>query len=221
MFSEHTRWVFFDLGNTLIDESAPIDDWIAQLAMVLREKGLTFTPEDINEAFLATAREFTPKLLPRALEILVGDQVDIGCLLKQVRYRKELEKPYPGTIALLRGLTDKYRLGIIANQPAGTEQRLADCGLLAFFSICLSSSELLLEKPDPAIFELALAQAGCLPEESVMIGDRLDNDIAPAKAMGWKTIRVLQGFARVQEPRSEMEMPHHEVRSIGEIAGLF
>ena len=220
MISEHTRWVFFDLGNTLIDETAPIDDWIAQLAGVLWENGLASTPEDINEAFLATAREFAPKLLPRALEILVGDQVDIGRLLKQVRYRKDLEQPYPGTIPLLRGLADKYRLGIIANQPAGTEQRLADSGLLPFFSICLSSTELQLEKPDPAIFELALARAGCLPEETVMIGDRLDNDIAPANNMGWKTIRVLQGFARVQEPRSDLEKPHHEVRSIGEISGL-
>jgi FMN phosphatase YigB (HAD superfamily) len=29
-----------------------------------------------------------------------------------------------------------------------------------------------------------------------MIGDRLDNDIRPARLLGWKTIRIAQGFAR-------------------------
>jgi FMN phosphatase YigB (HAD superfamily) len=28
----------------------------------------------------------------------------------------------------------------------------------------------------------------------MMIGDRLDNDISPARLLGWKTIRVLQGL---------------------------
>jgi hypothetical protein len=34
-----------------------------------------------------------------------------------------------------------------------------------------------------------------------MIGDRLDNDIRPARSQGWNTIRILQGFAKYQLPR--------------------
>ena len=49
--------------------------------------------------------------------------------------------------------------------------------------------------PDPEIFKLALERAGCALSEAVMIGDRLDNDIRPARLRGWKTIRVAQGFA--------------------------
>jgi ribonucleotide monophosphatase NagD (HAD superfamily) len=33
-----------------------------------------------------------------------------------------------------------------------------------------------------------------------MIGDRLDNDIRPARLQRWKTMRVLQGFAKFQSP---------------------
>jgi FMN phosphatase YigB (HAD superfamily) len=40
-----------------------------------------------------------------------------------------------------------------------------------------------------------LERAGCALSEAVMIGDRLDNDIRPARLRGWKTIRVAQGFA--------------------------
>jgi FMN phosphatase YigB (HAD superfamily) len=86
--------------------------------------------------------------------------------------------------------------------------------------VCLSSTEEGLEKPDPVIFDLALSRAGCLPEEAIMVGDRLDNDIGPAKSLGWKTIRVLQGFASVQEPRSDMEKAHHVVNSLSEIPPL-
>jgi FMN phosphatase YigB (HAD superfamily) len=40
-----------------------------------------------------------------------------------------------------------------------------------------------------------------------MVGDRLDNDIRPAKQLGWQTIRALQGFAWVQVPRDADEEP--------------
>jgi FMN phosphatase YigB (HAD superfamily) len=69
---------------------------------------------------------------------------------------------------------------------------------MPYISTCLCSFELGLEKPDPAIFKLALDHAGCAASQAVIIGDRLDNDIRTARLLGWKTIRVLQGFARFQ-----------------------
>lgn len=45
-------------------------------------------------------------------------------------------------------------------------------------------------KPDPHVFRLLTARAqamGLLPEEILMVGDRLDNDIVPARAAGWQT----------------------------------
>ena len=51
-----------------------------------------------------------------------------------------------------------------------------------------------MEKPNPALFLRALERAGCDAFESCMIGDRPDNDIAPAKALGMKTVRITQGL---------------------------
>ena len=76
---------------------------------------------------------------------------------------------------------------------------------MPFISTCLCSFELGLEKPDPAIFELALERVRCSPLQAVMIGDRLDNDIRPARLLGWKTIRIAQGFARFQSPRDGLD----------------
>ena len=132
-----------------------------------------------------------------------------------------MESPYDGAEQTLRTLSQHYRIGVIANQPAGTAERLANWGLMPFVSICLSSAELGLEKPDPAIFRLALSRAECAPAEAVMIGDRLDNDIRPARLQGWKTIRILQGFAKFQSPRDEFDEADATVTKLMELLPLF
>ena len=70
------------------------------------------------------------------------------------------------------------------------------------------------EKPDPAIFDLALRHAGCAASEPVMIGDRLDNDIRPARLLGWRTMRVLQGPGRFQSPRDSWDEPDLTVANV-------
>ena len=75
-------------------------------------------------------------------------------------------------------------------------------------------------KPEGRIFEIALDRAGCLPEEAVMIGDRLDNDIAPAKAVGMKTVWVRQGFGACQTPRSQADTPDYTVNCLADLPAL-
>lgn len=48
-------------------------------------------------------------------------------------------------------------------------------------------------KPDPHVFRLLSARLrarGVAPAETLMVGDRADNDIAPARAQGWRTWRI-------------------------------
>lgn len=54
-----------------------------------------------------------------------------------------------------------------------------------------------ISKPDLRIFQLALEKAQCNSEEVIMIGDRIDNDIIPAKKIGMYTIWVKQGMGRL------------------------
>ncbi len=49
-------------------------------------------------------------------------------------------------------------------------------------------------KPFPALFSLALKRAKCLPEEALMIGDRLETDILGAQQVGVKSALVLSGI---------------------------
>ena len=83
-----------------------------------------------------------------------------------------------------------------------------------------SSAEMGISKPKKEIFTRALAMADCKPENAVMVGDRLDNDIRPAKELGMKTIRIRKGIAVYAKPSCEAEVPDDTVDSLSEIISI-
>lgn len=93
-------------------------------------------------------------------------------------------------------------------------------GLSQYLSLIVASAEEGVEKPDLRIFERALERAGCPPEAAVMIGDRLDNDIAPAKRAGLRTIWIRQGFGGMAVPSTQEETPDYCVNTLGELLEL-
>lgn len=70
---------------------------------------------------------------------------------------------------------------------------------------------------DRRIFEIAFEMAGCSADEAVMIGDRLDNDIYPAKRLGMKTIWIKQGFAIYQKPINSEYEADYVVNDLSEL----
>jgi HAD superfamily hydrolase (TIGR01549 family) len=140
--------------------------------------------------------------------------------LETIRWPKHLEKLYEGVTELLNKLKTRYKLGIIANQSLGTEQRLKEYGIHYFFDVIIASAEVGLEKPNPEIFKLAIKSAGCNPDEAYMVGDRLDNDIEPAGELGMHTIWVRQGsfaYGNIDLIKIKPEFIADSIREILEI----
>ena len=210
------RWIFFDVGDTLLDEREAMFDWCGQVADSLRRQGRGFDAADVWRAREGAYQAFAPDVLSCIAESL-GFSDFAAEVYRSANYRHALERPFPDTTRVLRELSSTFRLGVIANQSAGTAQRLSDHGWGDLFSVCVSSTEEGVTKPDPAIFRLALQRAGCRAGEAVMVGDRLDNDIAPAKAIGMATIRIRQGLAAVQEAREESQQPDVTIATIAQL----
>lgn len=188
MFRDIT-WIFFDVGSTLVDET---ECYHHRLRDAIANTDITF--EEISEK-----RLFFQK------QNLKGDHEAIQFYgLPLTKWHREDEKPYPQAETVLRKLkAGGYQLGIIANQSAGTAERLEKWGLLQYISLVFASAEEGVAKPDAEIFLRALKKAECTPGNAVMIGDRLDNDIFPAKKLGMRTIWVKQGAAVWQYPKNE------------------
>ena len=186
---------------------------LRQVSDALAQRGIEASPDDLRSALEAASARFDPNPFRSLLLAFTDDEDVIAHVRSSGRYPKDLESPYPQTESLLEHLAERYRLGVIANQPAGTAERLEGYGLLDYFEVCVSSGDVGMEKPDPAIFHLALEQADCVPTESVMIGDRLDNDIRPAKALGFRAVRILQGRIAFRDHARKRKRRRHRCKS--------
>jgi putative hydrolase of the HAD superfamily len=82
------------------------------------------------------------------------------------------------------------RLGVLSNFPPHLEETLARHGIHDYFDFFVVSSLVGLEKPDPAIFELAIERAGVPKEEILYVGDNVDDDIRGARAVGLPAILI-------------------------------
>jgi len=76
------------------------------------------------------------------------------------------------------------RLGVISNYEAWLEDLLLDLELTSLLSVRVVSGIEGVEKPDPAIFHLALQRVGLPASDVVYVGDVPDFDIDPAAAVG-------------------------------------
>ncbi len=103
-----------------------------------------------------------------------------------------------GMADLLRRLREQhYLLGIVSNAQGYTvrelDEALASQGLarsIFELDLCFWSYAYGFSKPDPHVFQILTARLiahGIEPQETLMVGDRLDNDIQPARAHGWQT----------------------------------
>ncbi|MDE6219818.1 MAG: HAD hydrolase-like protein [Lachnospiraceae bacterium] len=61
-------------------------------------------------------------------------------------------------------------------------------------------------------YEIALERCNCESANAIMIGDRIDNDIVPAKRKGMNTIWIKQGFGQYWNIRQEIEKPDFVVK---------
>lgn len=100
----------------------------------------------------------------------------------------------PDADRVVRLLAAKYPLTIISNGFKEVQYyKFAHSGLRDCFTHILISEEVGINKPQPGIFEQALAMNGITAAEAVMIGDSYSSDIAGAKAAGIDQIWLFDG----------------------------
>jgi len=107
----------------------------------------------------------------------------------------------PEAVAVLKKMSDSgVLLGIASNAQAYSLNEFADelapygLGLNLFAKdLCFWSFEHGFSKPDPHVFRILTARLGARgipPEHILMVGDRLDNDVEPARSQGWMTWHI-------------------------------
>ena len=80
---------------------------------------------------------------------------------------------------------------------------IPDCAgmIAAVEAVTDTKVEVVVGKPSPIILEVGLAALGVSADEAVMVGDRIETDIAMGRRSGLHTILVLSGVTRADDPR--------------------
>jgi FMN phosphatase YigB (HAD superfamily) len=165
--------VVFDVGETLVDETrawreAAKHGGVPEFTLMGVVGGLAARGEDHRNAFELLG--FVPPPLPDVM----------------------LDDFYPDALPCLRRLrAGGYAVGLAGNQPAHAREALADCGLDVDF--IATSAEWGVEKPSREFFLRVCEEASRAPSELAYVGDRVDNDVLPAKRAGMFAVHVRRG----------------------------
>ena len=207
------RTVFFDVGETLVDETRQWASWAEWLGVPV----LTFCAvlgaviergEHHRRVFEYLAPGFDV-----SREAAARDAAGRGYVIE----RRDLYSDALPTLEALRaaGLV----VGIAGNQPEETEAALAMSGVAV--DHVASSARWGVEKPSPAFFQRIVDLAGVPPGEIAYVGDRLDNDVLPAVAAGMTAILVVRGpWGVLHARRPEAAQAHAMIRDLSDLPAV-
>ncbi len=190
------RAVIFDIGGAVDLEFAWAMALDGAIASACGLEGIRVDPAMIEEASEQAVAAFAPDVAFHMIETLCGGEpLTVARVARRVEAmtgQLDAFQIRPGIEDLLKRLLVR---GLVLSAREPRWKRLERAGLAALF----------IRDPDVP------------PGECIMVGDRIDADIAPAKAAGMATIQFRSGRWRRQRPRSEAEMPDAVVTDVAEL----
>jgi FMN phosphatase YigB (HAD superfamily) len=207
------RAVCFDVGETLIDETREWCGWADFLGV---PRLTLFTALGVTMSRGESHR--------RVFEIFRPD-LDFATVRQQRaatgwRYGFEPSDLYPDARPCLTELRDRgFKVLIAGNQPKEAEAALHDLNLPVHF--IASSAGWGVSKPAPRFFEMVIEAAGVPAADIAYVGDRVDNDVIPARAAGMMAVFLRRGpWGWMHEERPEIEQAHLRVHTLHGLADL-
>jgi putative hydrolase of the HAD superfamily len=145
--------------------------------------------EGRDERALSALRDRCAEVMLDSLAAGGGDLTlaDVrAAMLESIRF-----SAFPDAAPALRTLRERgLRLVVASNWDCSLPEVLSRTGLLELLDGVVASAVVGADKPAAAVFEAALAIAGCGPEEAVHVGDSPSKDVAGARAAGMRAVLI-------------------------------
>jgi len=190
------RAVIFDIGGAVDLEFAWEMALDGAIAAACGLEGIRVDPAMVEEASEQAVAAFAPDVARHMIETLCGGEpttvARVARRVEAMTGQLDAFQIRPEIESLLKRLKAR---GLVLGARELRWQRLERAGIAYLF----------VRDPDvPAT-------------ECILVGDRIDADIAPAKAAGMATIQFRSGRWRRQRPRSEAETPDAVVTDVAEL----
>jgi HAD superfamily hydrolase (TIGR01549 family) len=201
------RWVVFDVGETIIDETRVWSIWADMLGITR----LTFMAG--FGAVLARGGEHRD-----VFELFnVADWRTAWPEHEAIYGGFQATDLYPDAIPALDALRAQgYRVAVIGNQPSSRTAELRAIGIEA--EVIAMSAEMGAAKPSQQFFERTLELIGSpAPSSVAYVGDRVDNDVLPSVMAGMRSVWIRRGPWGFIERLPEGVQPALVVASLTEL----
>ncbi len=209
--------VLFDFGGTLNSDGVA---WKERFHALYRAEGLEVSAEAFAPAFYAaddalvgalapsTGLKETVNSLAANLEAELArrgggtgeGQIDVARGRRVAsRFLSEMSAAFARNRPVLEALGERYRLGVVSNFYGNLEAACESSGLAPLFGVMTDSQRVGAEKPEPAIFQAALAALEASPETTVMVGNSLRRDCEGARRSGMGFIWIAPEHVQAAE----------------------
>ncbi len=238
------RAIVFDLGHTIIDFGPAEDalrDAYSQVLTLLRATASAEIPSaehliervtyrifnEINASYLRQELEELDilRLFDAALHDL-GFRLDAATILQiaELEHRAlstgmVLPESNRDTIAQLHA--EGFKIGLVSNVtllPHLMREDMARLGLLDYFDVTVFSSEEMIRKPHPRIYQVVLERLEVAAAEATFVGDRLKEDVRGPKEAGMRAVLTTQ--FRHEDPSEAEVRPDGVVTSLAELPDI-
>lgn len=211
--------ILLDGGGVIVDESE-LEDVRAKiisdvLSSLIRGYSTYNYRLDMDEA--------VKSFCPNVYKYIIWKYTEGNLPLFDELYQKHLslwEKDHPplkisaGFDVEAKAIGSRYKMVIAGQYGREILDLLRENSLLEYFSSSFTQDDFNITKPDPRYIEQIAKRVGADCNQCVMVGDRIDKDIIPAKMLGMKTILIRTGIHRNQRPREPFEVPDLELESL-------
>lgn len=168
-------------------------------------------------------REWSPTYKREAWRLALADQgIDDARLAQELaerfaaerRERHEIFVEVPSTLSRL---VESHSMALVTNGAACLQrEKLAASGLSEYFEAVVVSADLGVAKPDPSVFEHALAELDVRSDLAVMVGDSISKDMDGALAAGLSAVWVNRSGSSAATARDDLV----EISTLGDLPDL-
>ena len=202
--------LLLDLDDTLLDYSGGVDEcWAAACSLGCADGGIDASR--LLAAVIASRRWFWDdptrhrrervkmlgawtQIVEHALDTLGRPDPALAATIATAfaRRRRERMRLFPESLSCLTAWqAGGVRLGLVTNGDASQQRdKIARHALAGYFDVIVIEGEFGAGKPDAAVYEHALGTLGARPEDTCMVGDHLDFDVAGAQRLGMQGIWI-------------------------------
>ncbi|MDR2602162.1 MAG: HAD family hydrolase [Spirochaetaceae bacterium] len=213
--------IFLDAGGVILNESNFENNSAAIIVQIIRQYNGNYSMENYWKDVEDAVYRFIPKIYDYILYKNINGMEKFK--ISKMDYKNKIGK-LNGNFELMDGIEDflikyskYYKIGILGQYGKDFKEFLSDKELIKYFTYTEIQDDYKMTKPNPRYYEEILKRCNCKAEESIMVGDRIDKDIIPAKMVGMKTVRIKTGIHKEQEPRIPEEMAEITVERLEEI----